>query len=186
MLSTGPEDISTLRAKGHSTFRSTRSRLPLPRSPLFHSHDSGSPGEWPTYNRTQHVASYGSPGLFLLHPARRPRSYRNRTISYSFEESERASATYEDIQQSDDESNSSLPRPMDQRSLHDELRGSSLQSASAVSHTPSSPPESTHSQKSMSSSYLAELVSEDRRVFYFSSPRLLCRHLFLQCLEALP
>lgn len=97
--------------------------------------------------------------------------YRPRTISYSFEDSEKANAAYEDIQASDNDSVYSLPHPPEIRTLHEELRGSSLQSVSITSN-PSSPPGSPSTQRVTSGISQVELVSEDRRAFIFTSPRL--------------
>jgi hypothetical protein len=87
------------------------------------------------------MASYGTPGLLLSQPARRPRSYRPRTISYSFEESERASAAYEQVQGSDNGSTGSQNLPKQHMSLHEELGAGSSHCASLESNVPSSPPE---------------------------------------------
>ncbi len=87
------------------------------------------------------MTSYGTPGLLLSQPARRPRSYRPRTISYSFEESERASATYEQFQGSDSDSTGGRLPDEPRRSLHGELEAGSSQSASLESNMPSSPPD---------------------------------------------
>lgn len=118
-----------------------RYTYPLPRSPLFRAQGANSPERRLTTSLTPRVASYGTPGLLLSQPARRPRSYRPRTISYSFEESERASAAYEQVQGSDNDFSGSQFRADPQISLHEELEMGSSQSTSLESNMPSSPPD---------------------------------------------
>jgi hypothetical protein len=139
-LSIVPPDVSTPRNNEMHEIHRLRARYPLPRSPLFRAQGAKSPERRLTTSLTPRVASYGTPGLLLSQPARRPRSYRPRTISYSFE-SERASAVYEQVQGSDNGSTGSQHLPKQQRSLHEELEAGSSQCASLESNVPSSPPE---------------------------------------------
>jgi hypothetical protein len=147
-----------------------RYRFPLPRSPLFLAHGANSTERRLTTNLTPRVASYGTPGLLLSQPARRPRSYRPRTISYSFEGSERASAAYEQVQGSDNESVGSQNPPEQQRSLRQELEAGSSQTASLESNVPSSPPGFT--ETSLSSTAQATPATEKNQVEHSSSPQL--------------
>lgn len=138
-----------------------RTRLPLPRSPL---HVSELVARSPERSQvTQRVSSYDTPGLLLSQPPRRtPKAYRPRTLSYSYEESERASAVYEEPEPNasdNDESQLDDIPPGGQVSLHEELRGSSLHSASEIGEVPSSPPVIVHDH-------------ETNRILYFSSPAL--------------
>jgi len=136
-----PQDFSTPRSSEMPESHRLRSRYPLPRSPLFRAEGANSPERRLMASLTPRMASYGTPSLLLSQLARRPRSYRPRTISYSFEESERASAAYEQVQGSDNDfSGGQLPRTQ-QRSLQEELEAGSSQSASLESNMPSSPPE---------------------------------------------
>jgi hypothetical protein len=145
-----PEDVFTPQNSLLSETPRIGSKVPVPLSPYTQSQGVNSSDRILTLSLAPHVVSYGTPGSLLPQSQRRRKSYRHRTISYSFEESERASAAYEDIQGSDDDSNSSRPRPVEQLSLREELRGSSLQSASAGSIIPASPPEFANSQRSAS------------------------------------
>jgi hypothetical protein len=103
-LSVVPQDTSTPRGSEMPEVNRLSTRYPLPRSPLYRAQDANSPERRWTTSLTPHVASYGTPGLLLSQPARRPRGYRLRTISYSFEESEIAGTTSEQVQGSDDDS----------------------------------------------------------------------------------
>ncbi|KUJ23025.1 uncharacterized protein LY89DRAFT_727811 [Mollisia scopiformis] len=138
-----PEDSSTPQ---HPDARRIRNR-PLPRSPLFLSQNATSPDGRVTTQLTprvlSRVASHNSPGIIFAQPPRRPprsspRTLRHQTNSFSFDSSERASAAYEQervISNSTDDT----PHPSEDIRLHDELRGSSLQSSRvssgvAISH----------------------------------------------------
>lgn len=122
-----------------------------------------------TTSLTPRVAPHDTPGSLLSQPARRPKSYRQRVISYSFDESERASAAYEDVQESDDDSNNSTPAPEESRSLHEELYGGSPQGTSIRGDLPSSPPAFAENLRCASE---AGHVSEEIRIFCVSSPQL--------------
>jgi hypothetical protein len=147
-----------------------RYRYPLPRSPLFRAQGANSPERRLTTSLTPRVALYGTPGLLLSQPARRPRSYRPRTISYSFEESERASAAYEQVQGSDNDSIGSQFQAEPQRSLHEDLEVGSSQSASLESNVPSSPPDFVE----ISHSRIAQAMpaAEKNQRAHSSSPQL--------------
>jgi hypothetical protein len=131
-----------------------------------------SPDRKSTASTTPRVVSYRAPELLLSQSARRRNFYGPRTISYSFEESERASAAYEDIQDSDNDSNSSRPRPVGQMSLREELRGSSLHSVSVSSIIAASPSEFARSQRSASEASQAAEQSLERRHAILSSTQL--------------
>lgn len=162
-----PDDISTPAPLISNDVQRLRARLPLPRSPLHMSElVAKSPERSHADNLSMRVASYGAPSLLLSQPPRRaPKAYRPRTISYSYDESERASAVYEEPQvnvSDNEESQSGQGQPGEQMSLYEELRGSSLQSVSGRSDIPSSPPPGpviVHNH-------------EANRTIYFSSPSL--------------
>jgi hypothetical protein len=168
-LSIVPQDMSTPRNNEISEVPRLR-RVPLPRSPLFRSQGANSPERRLTTSLTPRVASYGTPSLLLSQPPRRPRSYRHRTISYSFEESERASVAYEQVQGSDNESVGSQPALDSQRSIEAELDEGSSRSASLRSNMPSSPPELA--EASLPRTGRAMPANEEKQTFHFSSPQL--------------
>lgn len=147
-----------------------RSRYSLPRSPLFLAQGANSPQRRLATSLTPRVASYGTPGLLLSQPARRPRSYRPRTISYSFEESDRASAAYEQVQGSDNDSIGSQLPPEPQRSLHEELEAGSSQDLSLESNVPSSPPDFAETSLSMIAQAMP--AAERNQRTHSSSPQL--------------
>lgn len=124
---TEPDDRPTLRA---SDVQRLRTKLPLPRSPLFRTQiTSTSPERILTSSLSPRLPSHGTPGVLFSQHARRRRSYRPRTISYSYVESERASLAHDDeqlpkVEGFPDGKLASLPR-----NLQEELRGSSLQSS---------------------------------------------------------
>jgi hypothetical protein len=103
---------------------------------LFFSHNiSSSPEQRLTSGLTPRVASrmatHNTPGIIFAQPARRmrrrsPRTFRHQTNSFSFDSSERSSAAYEQERVSSASTNDTTPRPSDDLSLHEELRGSSL------------------------------------------------------------
>jgi hypothetical protein len=128
---------------------------PPPESPLYQSiAPSVSFGRVHVLHHTPSVPFHSTSGMLLSQPPRRPRSYRPRTLSYSFEESERASAAYDEGDISDEAFNDTRPTVEKQRqTLHEELRGSSLQSSSTVSNLPSLPsvtPSRSSSQRTTS------------------------------------
>ncbi|KAK0103560.1 hypothetical protein ONS95_005577 [Cadophora gregata] len=132
-----------------------RTRLHLPRSPLYLSQNaSSSPDRRPTSGLTPRVASrvatQNTPGMIFAQPPRRPRTntqtsirtFRHQTNSFSFDSSERSSAAYE---QERAISSSTDGRAQDAGSinLREDLRGSSLQSSRAGSADPYSISETT-------------------------------------------
>lgn len=87
--------------------------------------------------------------LMFSQPPRRQKQHLARTVSHSFEESERSSAAYE-VDLGDSDADSELSKhPRRKHSLAEELHGTSLQSSRVVSALesvdipcfPSSPPE---------------------------------------------
>jgi len=81
---------------------------------------------------------HSTPGIIFAQPARRmrrpqPRAFRHQTNSFSFDSSERASAAYEQERVSSRSTDDGIPRPSDDLNLHEELRGSSLQSSRVTS-----------------------------------------------------
>jgi hypothetical protein len=153
-----------------------RPRVHLPRSPLFYSQRPSSSPERPelTTNLTPQPSTsevgtqqpvrqsqltvsltprvqYGTSGQLFSQPARRPRRYRPRTISYSYEESDRASCAYEQEYASDSESNGSDLPPARPKTLQDELHGSYESGSSPKIDIASSPPIIKHPHVSLTS-----------------------------------
>jgi hypothetical protein len=124
------------------------------------------------------MAHHNTPGIMFAQPARRmrrppPRTFRHQTNSFSFDSSERASAAYEQERVASNSTNNSTARPSRDLNLHEELRGSSLQSSrvtSGMSHFLSEP--------SMEDLSIVRRRDESERAasalgdFLFSSPRL--------------
>jgi hypothetical protein len=181
--SVAPDDISTPQNIRLRDGNRLRNRLPLPRSPLFLSQNaSSSPEHRPTSGLTPRfessVAFHNTPGIMFAQPARRmqrsaPRRFRHQTNSFSFDSSERASAAYEQERVTSISTNDSTPVPSDDRTLHEELRGSSLQSSRVVSGISQALPEP------LGGDVLTEDVEggneegeSTSREFIFSSPRL--------------
>jgi hypothetical protein len=141
--SVAPDDISTPQNIRLPDANRLRNRVPLPRSPLFLSQNaSSSPDHRPTSGLTPRVESsvaiHNTPGIMFAQPARRmrrpaPRRLRHQTNNFSFDSSERASAAYEQERAASISTNDSTTVPSGDRSLHEELRGSSLQSSSVNS-----------------------------------------------------
>lgn len=75
------------------------------------------------------VATHNTPGIIFATPARRPRKLRHQTNSFSFDSSERASAAYEQERVLSASTDLTTHQEADNTSLHEELRGSSLQSS---------------------------------------------------------
>lgn len=134
-----PDDASTPQPTERHL---SRFRVPLPRSPLYLAQNvSASPERRPTCALTprvmSRVATLGTPGILFSEPARRParrggrspRTLRHQTNSFSFDESERSSAAYEQERTTSGSTEQSTSRPSDEVSLHEELRGSSLGSS---------------------------------------------------------
>lgn len=171
--SVASEDPSTPRTESLPGMRRTRKRRDTYyRLPLCRTYGVDSIHARSACSITAHVPSRGWRGLLLSNPARRPRSFRSRTISHSYEKSEVTNASYENFQASDNDSISSFSHPLDTRNLHEELRGSSLQSVSTVGNTTSTPLKPLSGQHARSEISQAELVSDDRRVLMLSSLRL--------------
>ncbi|TAQ89286.1 hypothetical protein B7494_g2361 [Chlorociboria aeruginascens] len=130
-----PDDVSTPQHL-HPNEELRRGR-PI-RSPLLLSSNTyDSPESRSTYSVTprvtSRVASHNTPGIIFSRPARRrPQqsvvTFRHQTNSFSFDTSERASAAYELDRVSSVSTINSRPRSSEIVSLHEELRGSSLQS----------------------------------------------------------
>ena len=143
-----PDDVSTPQNLQLSKAQMFRARRALSRAPLFVAHNaSTSPELRPTSGLTPRVASrvatQHTPGIIFAQPARRPprrapRTFRHQTNSFSFDSSERASAAYEQELVSSTSTLGSVQWPPDSLSLHEELRGSSLESSRAASVTASS------------------------------------------------
>jgi len=117
---TDPEDSST--PQQYRLHPTVHARRFLPRSPLFLSHNASSSPELPTTSLSlsvaEHVALHDSPGILFSRPARRRRSYRHQTNSFSFDDSERSSAAYEQDRVS---STSTTASRSNNLNLHDEL-----------------------------------------------------------------
>lgn len=76
-----------------------RTKLPLPRSPLFHiQFSSTSPERLHSSSLSPRMSGHGTRGELISLPAPRRRLYRPRTISYSFVKSERTSSVHDDEQ----------------------------------------------------------------------------------------
>ncbi|KAH7346660.1 hypothetical protein BKA65DRAFT_477840 [Rhexocercosporidium sp. MPI-PUGE-AT-0058] len=164
-----------------------RPRNQLPRSPLYVSQNvSSSPERRPTSGLTPRVASrvatHNTPGIIFSQPARRPpristrtsmRTFRHQTNSFSFDSSERSSAAYEQERAVSDSSDGRA-RSATNINLHEDLRGSSLQSSragSATSYRVLEPPEVLGEGEPL----LIDMDEEDEvvnRIVGFSSPRL--------------
>jgi hypothetical protein len=171
LYTAGPDNISLPHVEAPLPIRRIRTRLPLPGPTLILSPETSDLDRQTIVSLTPRLASYECPGL-LSQPARRPRSYRKRTISYSFEESERASTTYEDPQPSESDSNYCFALSNERRSLHDDLRGSSLQSSSTADNITSSTPEPIASPEVGSLSYSSASDLADDIVVYPPCPEL--------------
>ncbi len=182
--SVAPDEISTPQTGRLPDANRLRNRVPLPRSPLFLSQNvSSSPEHRPTSGLTPRVESsvavHNTPGIMFAQPARRmqrsaPRKFRHQTNSFSFDSSERASAAYEQERVTSISTSDSTRVPSGDRSLHDELRGSSLQSSGVISGISQALPEP------LGGDILTEQIEGGNgdgesasREFVFSSPRLL-------------
>lgn len=157
----------------------------LPRSPLFLSQNaSSSPERRPTSSLTPRVASrvatHKTPSILFSQPPKRPprpggpasttRTLRHQTNSFSFDSSERSSAAYEQERTVSSSTNGQL-RGSDGVNLHDDLRGSSLQSSRNASAESSHVPPRETSDGGESSSR-SEDEDPGTRTFIFSSPKL--------------
>ncbi|KAH7397750.1 hypothetical protein BKA64DRAFT_672756 [Cadophora sp. MPI-SDFR-AT-0126] len=138
-----PIDASTPQQSQLPTSNRPRPRLHLPRSPLYLSQNasSSSPERYPTTGLTPRVASrvatHNTPGIIFAQPPRRPartntqtntRTFRHQTNSFSFDSSERSSAAYEQ-ERAVSNSSDGRARGAGSINLHEDLRGSSLQSS---------------------------------------------------------
>ncbi|KAE8453364.1 hypothetical protein EG329_010225 [Mollisiaceae sp. DMI_Dod_QoI] len=169
-----PEDSSTPQ---HPDARRLRWRTPLPRSPLFLSQNATSPDGRPTTRLSPRVASrvatYNSPGIIFAQPPRRPprsapRTLRHQTNSFSFDSSERASAAYEQERVVSNSTDDNTPHLSEDVSLHEELRGSSLQSSRVSSGIPMLHEAPTDNAMDMFDA--EEEAQTTSRDFIFSSP----------------
>jgi len=178
-----PDDISTPQNIQLPDASRLRQRIPLPRSPLFLSHNvSSSPEHRPTSGLTPRVASrmatHNTPGIIFAQPPRRmrrrsPRTFRHQTNSFSFDSSERASAAYEQERVSSNSTNDSTPRPSDDLSLHEELCGSSFQNLRVTSGTPYALPDPlVEGFSTVRIRDESDEVVSTKREFIFSSPQL--------------
>ena len=179
-----------------------RGRSRLGRSPLIYAQNasSSSPERRPTSSLTprvvSRVATHNTPGIIFAQPARRPptqsrssRAYRHQTNSFSFDDSERSIAAYEQERVSSDSSTNSRPRPLEDLSLHEELLGSSLQSSRSPSaatfvenqHQPNEqphdrpiyyPPPNGDREGETSDISSPQEFPDSARIVYFSSPQL--------------
>lgn len=159
-----PDDISTPALPTQNDVQRLRARLPLPRSPLHISEVVAKSPERFDNPSTKDSSRNAPSGLLSEPPRRTPKAYRPRTISYSYDESERASAVYEEpqVNVSDNDDSQICNAQLGERvSLHEELRGSSLHSASEIGDVPSSPPGG-----------VIVYSHEANRTIYFSSPQL--------------
>jgi hypothetical protein len=120
------------------------------------------------------VASHNSPSITFSVPPRRPLRisprFRHQTNSFSFDESERSSAAYEQQRASSGSTNGSTPRPGDDLSLHEELRSSSLHSSMAAS---TGAVLVLDPQETISLSVTSQTSNRCRRDFILSPPRFL-------------
>ncbi|KAE9380496.1 hypothetical protein N431DRAFT_552648 [Stipitochalara longipes BDJ] len=178
-----PNDISTPQNNRLPDISRPRNRAPLPRSPLFLSQNaSSSPEHRPTSGLTPRVessmANHNTPGIMFSQPARRmrrppPRTFRHQTNSFSFDSSERASAAYEQERVASTSTDDSTARPLSDFNLHEELRGSSLQSSRVTSgmshHVPEPSVEDLSTVRMRDESEKAASTLGD---FLFSSPQL--------------
>ncbi|ESZ95072.1 hypothetical protein SBOR_4527 [Sclerotinia borealis F-4128] len=141
-----PEESSTTPHLRLPAAQTVQGRTRLPRSPLFLAQNaSSSPERRLTASLTPRVvsriATHKTPGYMFAQPARRPgtspnphstrqpRTLRHQTNSFSFDDSERSSVAYEQERALSSSTTDSRPRPSESLNLHQELRGSSLQSS---------------------------------------------------------
>ncbi|KAI9645181.1 hypothetical protein NHQ30_005915 [Ciborinia camelliae] len=141
-----PEESSTTPRLQPPVAQRLQGRTRLPRSPLFLAQNaSSSPERRSTASLTPRVvsriATHNTPGYMFAQPARRPgpspnshstrqpRSLRHQTNSFSFDDSERSSVAYEQERALSSSTTDSRPRPSESLNLHQELRGSSLESS---------------------------------------------------------
>lgn len=174
-----PEDISTpptLRLPQRLGSRN------LPRSPLYLSQNvSSSPDRRQGFSLTPRVASrvanHESPGVIFAHPPRRPpRQHRHQTNSFSFDSTERSSAAYEQERVASNTTDHSR-QSADEISLHDDLRGSSLQSSRVASAVSEIHAEQYHGNETSVQEGLSRLTERSKE-FIFSSPQLPLPHPF--------
>ena len=171
-----PEDASTPQHLQPIEPHSARSRRPLPRSPLYLSQSTAlSPEPRPTLALTPRVASraatHSSPGIIFSVPPRRPPRhsprFRHQTNSFSFDESERSSAAYEQERVPSGSTSETTPRPEDDLNLDEELRESSIHNSLSVRSAPV-----TNLQGELPDTVTPRSSQRCRREFIFSSPRL--------------
>lgn len=125
-----PEHNSTFPDPQLPAAQELRSRI-LPRSPLPRYQNVSSS---PEHRSTSSIISpvnyhieHNNPGEFSGQPARRPaRTFRHQTNSFSFDDSVRASAVYEQDRISSTSTTGSRPHPSPDLTLEEELRRASL------------------------------------------------------------
>ncbi|KAG4440403.1 hypothetical protein IFR05_004096 [Cadophora sp. M221] len=182
-----PNDASTPQQLPVPSSNRLRPRNQLPRSPLYVSQNaSSSPERRPTSGLTPRVASrvatHNTPGIIFSQPARRPprittrtstRTFRHQTNSFSFDSSERSSAAYEQ-ERAVSSSTDGRARSATNTNLHEDLRGSSLQSSrvgSAASYRVPGTPEAVGEGESVIID-VDEEEENSNRIVEYSSPRL--------------
>ena len=149
---------------------------------VFITKRSSSPEQGPTFRLTPRVdssvAMHNTLGIMFAQPARRirrppARTFRHQTNSFSFDSSERASAAYEQERVMSTSTDGSTTRPSGDLSLHEELRGSSLQGSrvtSGMSHAKSDALDEDLSTVRIRDE--SEHAASALRDFIFSSPQL--------------
>lgn len=117
-----PEDASTpsapiSEAAQNNQVQRLRARHPLPRSPLFRSIDPAqTPMRQTTIGLAPRLNSPGTPSTLFSQPPRSSRTYRQREMTYSYEESENPNAGETEVY----EDETADPRPYDDESYYDE------------------------------------------------------------------
>jgi len=114
------------------------------------------------------------PGIIFSNPPRRSRNFRHQANSFSFDESERSSAAYEQDRVSSSSPSNSRPRPTQDRSLHEELSGSTMQdSASDISsYISSSPPSSVQREGQTAAQTTEQIIESTTIISSFTPPQL--------------
>ena len=112
-----PEDASTPPAPIPPAVERLRTRhQPLARSPLFRSIDPGqTPMRPTTVGLAPRLNSPGTPSMLFSHPPRSTRTYRQREMTYSYDESENPNA--EEVQVWEDDT---TEQSMDDEDFYDE------------------------------------------------------------------
>ncbi|KAH8601370.1 hypothetical protein B0O99DRAFT_589419 [Bisporella sp. PMI_857] len=158
-----PGDMSTSPQLQTNAGPVVRTR-PLPRSPLFRAQNvSSSPETHPTMSLSSRIVSqvvtHNTPGIMFSRPPRRSHYFRHQTNSFSFDESERSGAAYEQDRASSTSTTGSRPRPPEDLNLHDELRRSTTH-YSASDRSPSPAAEANQGDEALdTSSRFGDLTS---------------------------